>query len=336
MSISTLSTQWQCSRVCSNNMLLCALQIILFIFYLLNILSHAIGFSLLVKLYRNGERTSQEVFLMTLSITAILRSISLILLYETPANTSLRTFIGKPGNIYVGIIVTVGIYFVYTLNLVYILINKFLQVYLHLRYPLYVTIGRTKCLISTTWCVAIGVCAVCMVYMVTRAQYQNIALIYIYLAIDLCLILFACYIYSYIFLKYKNTRRPPACPSRSQYRHRNIFVIFYQSRFTVSALLILSYIVFTTIPDIISCIYRFNNKTFKDEKWIVTVVCLISYTTSDIVDSWVYIFVHAPVRKLLRKHLRCLLRTRFERTQKDRSFSSTSAVVFANEIITQF
>ena len=312
-------------------MLMHVWYIILFVLYLLNIISHTIGFSLLVKVYRNGSRTPEELFLMTLSISDVLKNVLRVLIIAP-----VGTFIGKTAGQYIGIILNVGVFLVYILNLFYILIDKFLQVYLHTKYSLYVSVKRTKYLLITTWCFVVVICATCMVYYgKTHFEFENLTTMDVYLSIDVCFFLLACFIYSYIFFKYKQARRPLSQSSRYKSQHIQQHV-FCKSRFTVSVLITLSYVILNTIPDIIGSIYRFfnNDVPYKGTSWPIAVVCFICYAISDLLDSWAYIFLHLPVRKFLRRKFRDLIGRSFE-TQK-RNLSISSAVIVSNEMTTQF
>lgn len=311
--------------------------ILLFTFYILNILSHTFGFCLLFKIYRDGKRTPQEIFLMNLGLSAIIRSILLILLHGSPSNSSLNTFIGTPADIcviYAGIVMTVGVYFLYILTLLYILYDKFLQIHHHMVYPIYINENKAKTLILCTWLLLAIVCTVCMILLKRETtDLQNIILSYVYLSTDACVIIHASVIYYYIFRKYKKAKKPPVTIyGLSQMKTQSTFVVFLKSSFVMSFFLIISFILFSTVPDVISTVYRFPKGIHnKDKKNLMTVICFISYVASDILDSWVYIFAHAPVRQIL-----CKWRYALYLEAKQRSNTTVPTTIVRNDDVTRF
>ena len=80
-------------------------------------------------------------------------------------------------------------------------------------------------------------------------------------------------------------------------------VIFRQSRFYVSACLILNFILFVAVPDLIFLVANIDNHEYVHQP---AEALMILYNVSFLSDACIYIILHPPVRRLLLKKIRAL------------------------------
>lgn len=306
------------------------LDVTLVLVYTFTIVNHFIGITLLFKIFQHGRRAAQEMFLLLLSITAITRSIfslcsvaqrnhfhtkhsnftytiwsysSHLKLPGTSTAPHYRQLHPKssfvPPMAVIDIIIAVGVFLTYILNIVYILIDKFLQVYLHMRYMMYVDVqGATYLQFAT--CVSASLATILFIFLnKTRYHLQRIYLMYFYLCIDVLVILLACFIYIYIFGKYRESRCPPHQHSQLKVKRVSSTKVFLRSRFTVSAFLVLSYVIFMALPDAVTFVLFLKYKNDWHMRWL-WLTCCVFYALSDFFDAVIYIFMYPPVRKVLR------------------------------------
>lgn len=277
----------------------------LIIFNVINVLLHGIGIHLLYCVHRVGEPNVQNVFILNLSITELIMNLCEIFrrlfhIFSShsfgPSSASTLTSINR----YLSIVMFTGVSVVFYLTMAYITIDRLLHIALSIRYKLYWSAKKAKRLLIVTWCfgalIGIGISIAKVLF---NYNWSPLFYMYIYPIFEISFIILAFSTYLFIFLKYKKscrvtvTRRSGS--SLSDRRASN-FQIFQKSKFFVPVLIILSFVIFMFIPDMV---YLFIGIVNKKESEVLLASCWISYAVSNAVDACIYIFMKESVRTLL-------------------------------------
>ena len=130
-------------------------------------------------------------------------------------------------------------------------------------------------------------------YAVTGFHIPSIFKIYVRPAFYVCFLIIAVASYIYIFRKYMLSRRAvnPAAPNA-----QSVFQNFRTSRFYISAFLILTFLLIVVLPNIVAVAFRFQRPH-------MFVVFAEVYQISFLCDGYIYVFLHLPVNRLLRRKL---------------------------------
>ena len=300
-----------------------------YILMLTNICLHSLGLYLLICLHHRDGEDVQLIYIMNLSATeltvTVLYLIKLILLavYGTVSPVMMKV------DVYVHIITKTILAFNFYTSLLYIVIDKLLQVLLNITYPIYWSAKKTKYQLAGTWIIGL-VIFICVIipFQISGFDYNKFTRIFS-LIFDIVFVFVAISSYSFIFYRYKQTRVNPAQRRGVPNPEQSIFRIFRNSRFFISVLLISSFLLFMVIPNLI---YSFVLiKHISDELSFILIVplLLIMYEISILCDALVYIFIQRNVRRLLWRKLR---RMRFLR-DNDRNSSQVKAVMERQSIL---
>ena len=286
------------------------IDVILISLNVTNVCLHGIGIYLLVCLQKVGEPSIQNMFILNLSVsellmnaTEILRRCFLLILLD-----SLRSSTIEKIKHYLSIIMFTGISVVFYMNMVYITLDRLLHIALNIRYRVYWSTAKAKCLLQITWIVGMLTClCISIVDVFTNFKWEPLFYIYFYPIMEFAFVLLAVTTYFFIFQKYKKSYRVSSQRTKNvptDKKAESSFRIFQKSRFFVPVLLILTFIIFMLIPDLI---YLFVGVIKKNKSDILLASCWISYAVSNAVDACIYIFMQDPVKKLLWKKVRRLL-----------------------------
>ena len=276
------------------------LRIVLSLVNLVTAILHILGCYLLTCQYRYGVQTSNQLFLINLSISEgtlnILEILSIpINGIESISEQVVRTI--DDCQYYVKIVRGYGCVVMYYLTMVYLTLDKLFDILLNIRYPLYWREEYTKRLLKATWGITLTIAITAsIVHYFYQVEFHEILDTYAYPILDVIFILIALVTYGFIFHKYKQTRRPPvggmtAIPSPGR------FQIFMKSRFFIPVLLITTFITFMAIPDMISpyCIHHIWEDRSNAENTMIRISFAVSYLS----DAIIYIWVKYSVRTLL-------------------------------------
>ena len=279
-----------------------ALQIIVSVLYLLIIVCHSFGCYLLLCLHKNEQDSTRQLYLINLSIIEAVGSIVGLVAIRIP-----KLFSVPWNNVqtYASIVLYTLFTFVYYANLFLIMIDKLMYILLNIKYPVYWNEAKTKVLLAVTWLLGVLIwIGMSLATYFTGYAYDNDLFKYFYPILDILFIIVVTVSYSVIFHMYKKTRLTPtesnSKRTRKRQRKKSNFQIFRNSRFYVSGLLIVTFLLFVVIPDLIYLFFRIKNgkenETLDD---IILILFLVSYLS----DAIIYIFMQVPVRRLLWKKL---------------------------------
>ena len=267
--------------------------IIRFVLFVIVIICHSIGSYLLMCLQRKGKAKTQHVLILNISgcviILNILQIIHVVFSLQSPTITVQVTK-------YIILITMYTIYFsVYFSAMVYINIDRLLEVFLNIRYPLHVTTARVKRLLILTW--VSGICMGIIIPLLLKISNNSITdihirLLYVESSIEVSYIILTTATYVTIFLRFKVSRRQPsdtrACGSCGV-ESIGSWKTFRHSRFYIAVLLIITYILFIITPDIISTMKISEN--FRNAANITTEIAWI-------LDTLTYIYIDKTMKKL--------------------------------------
>ena len=271
-----------------------------------NIIIHSIGLYLLQCIHKSNGKDVQHIYIINLSAVEIFGNIlwflvdllNLIKVFITPSSLMIKV------HAYLAFVICTVFLLVYYLSMVFIAIDKFLEIWLNIKYPLYWNSTKAKYLITGTWILGCFFCfSIIIAYNFGGFKYQIPFVKYVYPTFDLLCIFIVVICFNYIFHIYKKTQTRSRYRTRGSTRRTSVFYVFLKSRFYTVFLLIFTFLIFVIIPDLI---YLFiiirNNGILKSPNGTL----LILYHISFLSDAWIYIFLQPPVRRLLWKKLRCV------------------------------
>lgn len=268
---------------------------------ILNICLHITCCYLLVCLYKNGEQTFQQIYLINLSVseivmTAIVLACSILGLLPCSGFGGvvvIRNFIHVVGHS--------GANTVYYLSTMYVTVDRLLEIALNLRYPVYWSLTKTKYLLLATWFFGIVVAGVSFSFTLENtSDVFTILYSHFFPILNTVFLVTAIFSYYFIFAQYKRTR---VIPVRSRI-HTSALRVYRNSRFHIPMIIILSFFIFNILPDIIG--YLLSSDETATE--LMVNVCFLLTIFLGILSSYVYVFIKRPVKLLLKKKRKELLR----------------------------
>ena len=187
------------------------------------------------------------------------------------------------------------------LTMMYITVDRLLDIYLNIRYEVYWNPHRAAILIKTTW--TIGVLVSIGSIVIHEWNWEDTVFEICYPVLEIGFVVLALFTYTFIFRKFKAGRKPPHQPflkgsNVPAARQNSTFEAFKNSRFYISVLLIFTFILFMIIPDLsflFLCVLPDNISALQKEK--IRTVCWISYGIANLSDAFIYIFLQVEVKK---------------------------------------
>lgn len=290
---------------------------------IITILFHSCGLYLLRCVRHNGSDDVQLYLVMNLSACEVLLNLTYISLFSIDlAHGDQKQ--GYIKTIHAIIAVTSGscFNFVYYFTMIYIAINKMLEVYLNLKYQLACNIKNVKYLLLGTWLFG-GILGSCMLFAeqfyafdVTNANN------YFYTILDIMYIFIAIATHGYIFHKYRMSRMVPphhlkhiakksqlALPhckkliNPKKKRKQSLWKTFQGSRFYISCILIVTFLFLQVVPKLIVFFLYPNLPENSSSKAIIGCLFGVLYYVSFLADVFIYVFVHRHVKQMLWKKM---------------------------------
>ena len=178
---------------------------------------------------------------------------------------------------------------------------------LSLKYSMYLTVERTRQSLYFIW--SIG-CAMTVVLVICNKfigrWYVKVEILYITVVFSALFIVVAVVTYAVLFWKFWSSRQLANRPSHSnqdQVNSVSMFQTFLKSRFYVSILIFLTYLLFNTIPYIIYIPFYEDWAADKesDARSVIVILLHLGYTA----DALIYIFLQRDVYRQLFAFLRC-------------------------------
>lgn len=261
---------------------------------------HIFGSYLLMNLYKNGKDDAEYIFLINLGVTE-----GMINFIQFFINMFRYLAINDDLVYYLQLIRGYGCITTYLLTMIFLTIDRLLDILLNIKYALYITKTKVKTILTALWIFNIMTSiSVVIVYKYFDIDVNVLLPTYIYPSLDVVFIAVAFTTYGFIFHKYRQTRVPP-CLRQSHIRpprrvKQNIFSVFKRSRFYIPVLLITTFLIFMVIGDLVYLIVVVvnGNKTF-----LAITLCHISFAFSYLSDAVIYILIKPSVKDLLMKKL---------------------------------
>ena len=243
---------------------------------------HVFGFVLLILTPKEKLGFSNKLYYINLSVAEIF-----------------TCWLGVIKRLLSGNSAIIAIYFHYTvgfvslfLTMTVLTIDRFFMVYLNIKYPLYWNNKKTVVLSLSIWFLVFFLGFIFVVTEINRIHLD----IYMLPFFDVLFIVVSTVTYIYIFDKIQTNRRSIRTTSVDQ-TNGNVTVTHKGKEFLSIFLLVISFMLFTVIPDLVY-LYHFA----KDIKVIGTwkeIMLTFMYGTSYTIDFFIYILFSKPVRKTL-------------------------------------
>ena len=191
--------------------------------------------------------------------------------------------------------------FVFILTMHCITIDRFLEVFLHLKYSLYVTNERIRNFIIVSWVVSILMgTALSVLFMVSDESLAQRVTDYTFPTVDLTFLLNATYVYSYLYWKSRQCTRKISQIHSSKYR---------APRFLLPGLIVLTYVVFNATGGVIQItgqeLLRKCLVTARTWRLLINIVRML-YGLGGLSDATVYILMQRSCRRILNQHVKSL------------------------------
>lgn len=305
-------------------------EICVIILQVILILSHVLGLYLLVSLHNDGGFDVQESLILNLSVIELVINVLYLpcwMLRLPNVNSSSLELVCAHREIITG----TGLYFVYYISLFYIVINKLLEIYLNAKYSRYGNNTTAKWLIAVAWVFGIALSAGFTTAKEVTKVNVNLAIGYFHLALGITFISVATASYTYIFNRYRKSRSHPSSRNPPQ----SLWTDFRSSCFFISVLLVATFILLTTLPQIAILIIfhlKINLLTLRTAHQLIVVLHRISFLG----DAAIYIFMHPPVRRVLMKKLRPIKRLFCRRSDEGTNSVLLSTFTSRERITTSF
>lgn len=274
----------------------------------LPIFLHTSGLILLRRTRAGHKNKSHWLLLVNLSVAELLfawlgltTSLLDIISMETPA-FKLRVCH------YIG--VTLAYFFV----IILITIERFLEVYLNIKYPLYWTATYTQCSLFAMWFLCIASTLAALMYPnFDETALRHLCYLYIFPSVEILFVLIGSFVYSYVFVKLRfkspTVNRQIACirsvvseaplPGLSahtkRYHHRQL------KSFVMPSLFVLTFVLFAVVPDQLH-FYALLMDTRIPHSVVFVVQLCYNFAMSS--DALVYVMLSPPLRDFMKRKLR--------------------------------
>ena len=274
-----------------------------------NVFLHLLGCYLLWKTYQWTTITTQQLFIFNLSLCDTLEC-----LYWVGQNFLIVSYYGKDSKYFdYTFCIHIGLGHVLCMLMMAITFDRLLNIAIGIKYSrCYWRVEWTKKLLIIFWIIGIAMFLLSILLcFIWEPWFKTIESIYYALAQSIAFIIVAFLTYAVIFWKYKKSR-----DSLRQFQNSgniegaeqsSAVQMFRNSRFYVSVLIILTYLLFITIPFCVFVIHM-GKGTFEVETTSsktttskVEIMLHLSYTS----DAIIYIFLQGDVRKTLFNMIYC-------------------------------
>lgn len=279
------------------------------VFYTFTLCLHSVGLVLLYMVRSKIVETSfiQYVYIVNLSVVELLSSLLYVLHTVLIVN-------GKPALLfYIHCLQNGGVFVWYTLVMIMLTFDRFLEVYLNIRYYIFWSLKKTIVVL-----VMIAVIPLAFtLYLFTIKDKRDLFRLLTFYCWPICecsFIVVALATYGYFLKKIKSHRvtqqslslqqsniETQATSDLSASVQRSASRFRQAARgFTLPTLLISTYLIFWVFPDMFYLVSILHEKTYPAAvQSVFTVMYMLAFAS----DAVIYIFGYKPVRNLLRKKL---------------------------------
>lgn len=271
-----------------------AVDIALIILCFIVIFIHAVGIHLFVI------KNPQCLFILSLSISEV--AISAVRFSNMVTRMILSAYNIEEETIsivdhYFETLIFTGLSLIYYCSILYVTIDRLLACLLNVEYPLYCTMKRAKFIMGGTLMVGILFYSIIeILHGLLKLELVEPIYFYFYLPFDGVFVLTAVTTYTMIFFMYRELVR-----RRKRTKKVSSIEIYRQSKFYVSTMLILTFLVLNITADLIYLILIKIKKSY-DARFVLSCI-RISYSVSFIADGLIYIFLQRSIRRELLKKI---------------------------------
>ena len=260
---------------------------------------HGIGFLLLY--HAKMEQANQRMILLNFASCEL--AISLFKIFSLPfnSNTDRTCFIGSNGHSvteYVAKGLIICLIAVYQLSLIHQTMDRFLDVYLHIRYSAIITKRRTVCLLCSYWVLSalLGTTEILLgVYVFPFFTIWSIATS-MWIAAAALITVNAIVTYSYFLSKVRKVHKRQLSLHPQRHDQKRLKRSF--RKFKVPFLMVVTYILLNFLGAILATV---GHKICSDSMYYTAEMLFVCGMAC---DSFIYIFLQREVRQLLLK-FRC-------------------------------
>lgn len=267
---------------------------------------HAVGLYLLCCLRGSPNLNgSQRIFLMNLSLAEfcvmfceLVKSVAMLI----PSDA---------GRDFVSILQLAGFSLISYFAMIYLTIDRFFELYLNLKYPLYWNERRSRHLMTSMWVFSTSIAlAICFLFQYCNVDYIRICYIYFYPTLEALFLVVALFTYGYVIKTSCRviSTRMKILPLQEVFDSKTVavlkcktdrrFEVFRHPTFYIPTSLVVTFIIFLVIPDLL---YLGNilTKTYMSDQYEAAI--FMTYFISFTCDAVIYIFLSPPVRCLFLK-----------------------------------
>ena len=299
----------------------------------INIIANTFGLYLLACLENMGKMDVQLLLVANLSVTEVLLNVCFVVLFSCyidnenlNADSSSTSVLMDYTDMFSGSVIK----FVYYATMVYLTLNKLLEVVLNLTYQNYCTKFRGKILLSFTWMIGFVFFLILIPFyepptnrlknsginnsldaeyvgkLQAEKSIYNIIFNYFYTVFDIGFLFFALFTHGYLFHLYRKSKLDPmrkiSLSCRRNCRIESWWIVFRKSRFYISFLLITTFIFMVVLPKVIY-FFIFDYIADKLLQTVLAMFIAFFYYFSFLVDAVIYIFLHPHLKRLFWKKL---------------------------------
>lgn len=275
---------------------------------LLILILHCIGSYLQITLYKNGYDCVQFFYLINLSVLETIKNMIGALqlpitdMYQIHGQTRQIIITVQRHLFYAGEVINITYYLV----IIYITVDKLLEIKLNIRHPVFWDLKKAKYLLCVTW----GLSVAAFISLSVTQKILNRRLLfelYIYVVFDVFFLLLATYTYGYIFRKYCKAKTIISrfvmigctlLPNAGERVCRpSLYKVFKKSSFYVSCLLIINFFLLRLVPNLL----HYAKPLFIDHNSAYRVTTELPIKLSNLFEVYIYIFMQKSVQRLFKK-----------------------------------
>lgn len=283
--------------------------------YGLCVLAILLCFYLLYHSRKGSRIVNQRRILTNMLVTEFIFSCVQIKIYlagilQMPNNPSYFRF---------ELFVRIAIALSYIFTMHHISIDRLLEVYLHLSYVRLVTTQKTVYIIVLNWIMSLSFAAGVLAIMDRVYSVEDVLkfLFFFFFAADVSFLVDALFTYTYLYTKFRHFRQLSRRNSIASCADNS----FKSPKFILPSLIVLSYLMFDTTASFLSVSIHF---TGTPHPILVRRIGVLLFCFGFLSDSFIYIFLQRPVRRVLRNKLYFITKHFSKGKGRSRRFTETS------------
>ena len=189
-------------------------------------------------------------------------------------------------------------YFIIKVIVLHIILDRFAEIYLNVKYPLYMNEKRTKVIVISVWAVSAisaGTITILSVYhYVHDDQIKLIGATFLTI-LDFLILITAISTYTYFFLKVRSIKQEESKANRLSTHQTNALL---WEKFRVPTFMVVTYLLFNITGTILSIIGSFAVPD-EDTVTIIYTIAFLLDVPAFLADACIYLFLQKEVRQRL-------------------------------------